>query len=140
MAKLSAVEFREKHARRLKASSEDIRAGIERVTVAPTHLAAKAKAKMKANIIRSIDDGKWERGLLRVDVAEWKEKAINKGLPRISIGIDEAAGKVEAFASDFLPFLDKVATKVNAMPDVTLEDSIARMTTQIREVSKFKRA
>ncbi|GAH61227.1 unnamed protein product [marine sediment metagenome] len=114
--------------------------GIERVTVSPTHLAVKAKAKMKANIVKSIDDGKWERGLLRVDVAEWKEKAINKGLPRISIGIDEAAGKVEAFASDFLPFLDKVATKVDAMPDVTLEDSIARMTTQIREVAKFKRS
>ena len=41
--------------------------------------------------------------------------------------------------SQFLPFLDSVQAKVKAMPSTTLEDNIARMTTQVREVAKFQK-
>jgi len=32
-----------------------------------------------------------------------------------------------------------VQSKVKAMPDTTLEDSINRMTTNVREIAKFRR-
>jgi len=140
MSKLTPLQAREKHARNLKNANEDMRIGIEAVTEAPTLKAAAAKVKMKANINKALDDGKWERGLKRVDLNQWKTAMIDKGLPRVAIGIDASAQKVEDFYGEFLPFLDTVAQKVNKMPDVTLDDSINRMTTQIREVAKFKRS
>lgn len=139
MAKLTAKEFQEKHARRLKQSTEDIRTGIERVTEAPTLKAAAKKQKMKTNLNAAIDSGKWERGLKRVTLEDWKKKAIEKGIGRIPAGIDEAAPKVVAFAEQLLPFQDKIQADIKKMPDVTLEDGIARMTKQVREMSKFQR-
>ena len=139
MARVNADQFVEKHARRLKGSVEDMRAGVERVTESPTAAAAAKKDKMRQNINAAIDSGKWERGLRRVPLDEWKSKMVNKGLSRVATGIDEAAPKVRAFAADFLPFLDNVTSQVRKMPDTTLEDNINRMTAQVRGVSKFSR-
>lgn len=137
--KVTAEEYAEKHARRLKASVEDIRRGIERVTESPTAKAAGKQDKMLANLTRAVQDGKWAAGLRRVTVEEWKAKTINKGLPRIAAGVDEAHDKVVAFATDLLAHEDGVLRKIETMPDLTLEDSINRASTWIREMSKFKR-
>jgi len=140
MAKLTAKEFQEKHNRRLKAATDDMRAGVERVTESPTAKAAKKADKMRANVVASIDNGKWAAGLNRVTLDDWKSKMINKGVGRVAAGIDEAAAKVEAFASELLPHIDKVKSEIERLPDVTLEDNIQRMTTFIRGMSKFKRS
>ena len=139
MAKLTAKEFQEKHNRRLKAATEDMRLGVERVTVSPTAEAAKKADKMRANIIQAIDSGKWAAGLNRVTLEDWKSKMINKGIGRVAAGIDEAEGKVIAFAEKLLPHIEAGQTAVNKLPDVTLEDSINRMTTFTRHMAKFKR-
>lgn len=139
MPKLTATEFQEKHARRLKAAAPDIRLGIERVSVSPTSLAAKKIDKMRTNLLAKIDDGTVARRLNAVTLDDWKKQALNVGIGRISAGIDAPAAKVISFADKFLPYLDQVKSKVDAMPDLTLEDSIARMTTQVREVAKFRK-
>ncbi len=139
MAKLTPQEFQEKHNRRLKAASEDMRLGVERVTEAPTLKAAKSVQKMRVNILKAIDDGKWEAGLKRVTLDDWKSKMINKGVGRVAAGIDEAAPKVIAFAEKLLPHIDAGKAAIEKLPDVTLEDSIARMTTFTRHMAKFKR-
>lgn len=139
MAKLTAKEFQEKHARRLKGAVDDMRKGVERVTDAPTAKAAAKQEKMRANILESIDNGKWAAGLNRVSLEEWKGKMLNKGVNRVASGIDEAAPKVEAFAAELLPHIDSVKSKIEKMPDVTLEDNIGRMTEFIRGMAKFKR-
>jgi len=139
MSKLTAKEVTEKHARRLKGAVEDMRTGVERVTESPTAKAAKAADKMKARIVASIDNGKWAAGLNRVSLDEWKSKMLTKGVNRVAQGIDEASGKVEAFYADLLPHIDRGKEKIAKMNDVTLEDSINRMTTFIRHMSSFKR-
>ena len=139
MAKLTAHEFQEKHARRLKASIEDMRLGVSKVTESPTAKAAKSVDKMRARIVESIDSGKWAAGLNRVTLEEWKSKMIDKGINRVAAGIDAASGKVIAFAEDLLPHVDVGQTLVKKMPDVTLEDSIARMTAFTRHMAKLKR-
>lgn len=137
MAKLTPIEFQEKHNRRLKAASEDIRRGIERVTVSPTAQAAGKIDKMKAHLIEAFDSGKVKRGLLSVTLEEWKRKALDVGVGRISAGIDASSGKVISFAEKLLPAVDAAQAKVKAMPDLTLDDSIRRMTTFVTEMSKF---
>jgi hypothetical protein len=139
MARVDAKGYQEKHARRLKASLDDIAAGVKKVTVAPTLEAAKKIDKMRANWIRAADDGKIEAGFKRVSLDDWKDSMLNKGVGNISRGIDGAAKKVEAFAEQFLPYLDAGVSKIKSMPDVTLEDGIQRAAEMIRHNAAFRR-
>lgn len=139
MAKLTAVEFQEKHARRLKASTEDVRRGIDRVTENPCEKAATKKDKMLTNLTASVQSGKWEAGLRRVSLEDWKKQARDVGVNRIAAGIDAAKIKVVAFAEELLPHIDRQKAKISAMPDVTLDDNINRMVSFARGMSEFKR-
>lgn len=139
MAKLSPQEFQEKHARRLKASVEDIRRGIDRVTENPMDKAAAKKDKMLQNITAAVNDGRWERGLKRVSLEMWKSKTRDVGVNRISAGIDAASAKVQAFAEELLTHIDAGQAKLKGMPDITLEDNINRMTSFVRHMANMKR-
>lgn len=139
MAKLTPEQFREKHARRLKGSVEDMRRGVENVTEAPTAKAAKKVDKMRTNILAALDSGKWAKRLEAVTLDEWKSKMINKGIGRVAAGIDAAGPKIEKFAAELLPHIDKVRSETEKMPDTTLEDNINRMVHFVRGMSKFER-
>jgi len=137
--KVTPEEYADKQARRLKAATEDIRRGVQRVTESPTAKAAAAKDKMIARLVESVNSGKWEAGLKRVTLEDWKSKMLEKGINRIAAGIDAAKPKVVAFATELLAFEDTLLSKVDAMPDLTLEDSISRATAWMRGMSKFQR-
>jgi len=139
MAKLTAAEFQEKHARRLKAATEDMRKGVMAVTKSPTAAAADKKEKMRANLTAALDSGKWEKGLRRVTLEDWKKKMVDVGVARVASGIDGAKAKTIAFADQLLPHIDSVQAEIKKLPDVTLEDSINRMTTFVRGMAKFQR-
>ena len=139
MPKLTPEEFAEKHNRRTKAALEDMRTGIERVTEAPTLKAAQKKEKMKAHLLQAVDSGKWETGLKRVSLEEWKSKMVDLGVNRVSAGLDANKVKVQDFASQLLPHIDAGQKAIEKMPDVTLEDSVNRMVAFIRHMSKFSR-
>ena len=140
MAKLSPQEFAEKWARRLQSAAPDIQKGVNRVDVAPTEKAAQKKDKMLANLTASVQNGKWEAGLRRVSLGDWKTQIINKGIPRISQGVQGAQGKVSEFANQLLSYQDSLSSQINSMPDLTLEDSINRMNAWVRGMAKFKRS
>lgn len=140
MAKLSATEFQEKHARRLKGAVEDIRKGIDRVTENPCDKAAAKKDKMLTNLTSAVQSGKWEAGLKRVPLEKWKKQARDVGVNRIAAGIDASKEKVVAFAEQLLPHIDRGQEKLKAMSDVTLDDNINRMTTFVRHMAEFKRS
>lgn len=139
MAKLTPVEYQEKHARRLTAAVPDIQKGIDRVTENPCEKAADKKDKMLANLTAAVQDGKWERGLRRVTLSEWKDKAKNIGAGRVAAGIAAAKTKVIAFAEELLPHIDAGQTALKTMPDISLEDNINRMVAFTRHMATFKR-
>jgi len=139
MARVNAQEFQEKHARRLKGALDDMRKGVERVTESPTEKAAAKAEKMRARLIESIDSGKWQRRLKAVSLDDWKRKMLDKGVGRVASGIDDAKDKTIAFAEQLLPHVDKGRDEIQRLPDVSLEDSINRMTTFVRHMAKFKR-
>lgn len=140
MAKLSAQEFAEKWQRRLQAAAPDIQRGIQRVDTAPTEQAAAKQDKMLANVTAAVQSGKWAAGLRRVTLSDWKKAAVEKGIPRISQGVANAAPKVSDFAGQLLPYQDNLKSQISNMPDLTIEDNINRMTTFIRGMAKFKRS
>lgn len=139
MAKLTAVEFQEKHARRLKAAVEDVRKGIDRVTENPCDKAAAKQDKMLTNLTAAVNSGKWAAGLKRVSLEDWKKAARDIGVNRIAAGIDAAKSKTIAFAEVLLPHIDRQLEKIKTMPDITLDDNINRMTTFIRGMAEMKR-
>ena len=136
--RVDAAGFQEKHARRLKASLEDVKKGIDRVTVSPGKLAAAKVDKMKAKLDEAFSSGKVKRALENVSLDSWKKDMLEKGVGRISGGIDRAKDKTIAFAEKLLPAVEAARNKVKAMPDLTIDDSIARATSFIKDMSKFK--
>ena len=135
---LTPQQYQEKHNRRLKASIPDITTGVNAVTASPMIAAAAKQAKMLERLTASVNAGKWSTALRAVTLEQWKSATVTKGIPRIAGGIDGAADKVTAFATRLLPFEATLAATVNALPDVTLEDSIARMTAWVRGMTTFR--
>lgn len=131
-------QFVEKHARRTKAAVPDYKAGVDRVDEAPGIKAAQKQEKMLAKLTEAVTSGKWADRVSSVTLLEWKAAAKDKGANRISAGVDGAASKVRAFASQVIPELERIKGEVDNMDDLTLEDSLARMRHQVVEMSKFE--
>lgn len=138
-ARVTPAEAAGKWARRLGSATEDVRRGIERVSEAPGVAAGRQQAKMLQKTTEAITSGKWKRNTEAVTLQQWKEAAIEKGVPRISTGATAAEPKMAAFMAELLPFVDAAVAKVKAMPSVTLDDNIARMTSYVRTMAGFRR-
>ena len=139
MAKLTPKQAQEKHARRLKAAIADITLGVDRVTEAPGVKAAAKADKMLARLTESVRDGTWAARVSGVSLEDWKRHMKEKGIPRISAGIDGAAAKTEDFFSQLFSYQDGLQSRLRGMPDLTLEDSISRMTTWVRGMAEFSK-
>ncbi len=140
MAKVNATEYAEKWARRIKGSTEDIRRGVQRTSEAPGMAAARQKELMKQKLIASIDDGTWERNVSAVTLQDWQDKMLDKGIPRLSAGVDSAQAKQVQMAEKLLADVDASVAVVNQTPRGDLEQNITRMTTFAREMAKKSKA
>lgn len=137
VAKTDPAQVAETWKNRLSAATTEIQNGVNRVTTAPGQQAAAKRDLWLARLQAS--QAKWARNVAAVPLDEWKNKMLTVGVPRIAQGAAANEHKMQDFMSEFLPFVNGVAQKVRSMPKSTLEDSIARATTQIRETAKFQR-
>lgn len=129
----------QKWKRNVQAATVDIQEGVQRVTESPAQKAIAKKDKMRQNILASIDDGSWEKGLSKVTLEDWREAMIKKGIPRMAQGAESGAPKMEAYMSKALPYMDALSARIAAMPDLNLTDSIARATAWITGMAEFKK-
>jgi len=139
MPRVTPEEGARKLIDRARAAAPHIADQVRKVTVAPTEVAATKIDKMRTNFLKAVDDGKVERGLRRVTLGDWQNAMINKGVPRISAGLEQAESKIIEFNRQFYPFLERVQDEVANMPDTSLEDNIQRAVHNIRRISEFKR-
>lgn len=137
MAKVTPQEFADKWSRRLGAAGEDIRRGIARTTEAPGIAAAAQQAVMLQNVTAAVSSGKWARRVGAVSLQDWQKSTTEKGIPRIATGAQAAQGKMARVASELLPAVDAAAAMANALPKGTIEDSVNRAATFMREMAKF---
>lgn len=138
MKNMTGSDFSEKWARRLSGATDDIRKGVEAVTEAPGRKAAAKKAKWVAKMTAAETQEKWARNVGAIPLEEWRAQVINKGIPRVSAGVEGARDKMTKFGEQLLAYQSTLLTKVSAMPDVTLADSEARMIEWMRGMAKFK--
>jgi len=138
MARVTAAEYAAKWGTRLKAAGEDIRRGIGKVAVAPTELAARQSALMLQKVTESVNNGTWAGQLRKVSLQDWQTAALNKGVQRISAGVDAAQVGQTAMAEQLLAAVDASVAEVNKTPRGDLETNIGRAATFSRQMAQRK--
>ena len=138
MAKVTAAQYVEKWGRRLQGATTDIRNGVGRVTEAPGIKAARKADKMLAGITEAITSGKWANAVANVTLEEWKNATIDKGIGRISAGVEAALPKQLQMAEKLLAAVDSVNASIDVMPDNTLEERIQRSVQFQRKMAEMK--
>lgn len=136
MPKLTPGELAAKWATRTGAATQDVVAGVSRVTEHPGRKAAAQQQVWAANTAAAQE--KWARRVQAGSLEEWKA-ATTAGANRIASGVQQKKGKVEAFWQEFGPFQDAVTQQTAAMPRGSLDQNLARMLNQARRTSEFKR-
>lgn len=104
--------------------------GINGVQTAPGQLAARASAKYLARVQANVM--KFERNSAAVDLATWKQAAIDKGAPRLASGAAAAKSKVGAFQQSFFAYLKAGQSQIDNMPTDTLDQALAKANAQAR--------
>ena len=138
MPKITPKEAADKWARRTAAAVPDYTAGILRVTESPMEAAAEAAEKMLQNLLEAVQSGRWARSLKKVSLAEWKEATTKKGSARLAQGVQGATKKQEDYYNEVFPYLETIQAEIAAMPDLGIEDSIARSAHLQRRMHEFK--
>lgn len=120
---LSAGDISTKWNTRMKQSVGDIQKGIDSITESPMEKAIASKDKMLQGVTAAINDGRWEAGLRKVSLADWKTKTKQKVSERLAGGVDGAMGKRREFDTWLVQTLNNVLPEIAAMPKMTIEDS-----------------
>lgn len=130
----------QKWSNRLSQSGEAIRQGVQAVNESPTQKAAARADAYVAGIQRAVADGKYQRGLERVSLEDWRRAMLEKGVQRISTGASQAQPKMESFLQEFLPHVESGQRMLESMPRGSLEQNVQRMIAMVQHNAKFRRS
>jgi len=138
MVEKTVDQVKEKWKRRLKASTEDMRAGVEALTESPTKLAIAQKELLKKKLIEAIDSGRWDKQLAKVSLDDWKKAYIETGIGRVASGVEKADKKMEDFFSYLMPAVKAAKSEIKTPKTGEIEDSVARAAEFMRAMHKRK--
>ena len=133
---LTPQQAAQKWSRNLASSGESIREGVQDVTQSPTAKAADRAEAYVAGVTRNVD--KWQRGLKKVSLEDWKQAMLTKGLPRIAAGASAGEPKMLSFLDSFLPYVAAGKKDLERMPRGDLQTNIARAVAMMEHNAKFK--
>lgn len=122
---------------RLQGATQEMTQGVARVQTAPGVQAAAKFDKWMAGIQANAQ--KWRRNVAAVPLQQWQTSMTQIGIPRVGEGAAKKAGKYQAFAADFYPFLQQAMAKVNAMPDATFEARLQKANAMATALHQYKR-
>lgn len=111
--------------------------GAQAVTVAPGQKAAAAADKWLIRVQASKQ--KFINNTGRVSLQQWQDAYIKVGIPRVSQGAQAKQTKYTDAMSAFLPYLAQGVAKIDAMPNNSLADAIARATAMIQHNAAYQR-
>lgn len=136
--RMSPAEAQQKWQSRTAGSTQEMVAGVQRVTEAPGAKAAAKSQKWLAAVTAA--EPKFRRNVAAVTLEEWKKAMLEVGVPRVASGVQAKGHKWGKFAAEFFPHLDEGIRRVNAMPDTSFEDRLARMVAMVRHTHGFQRS
>lgn len=135
--KANADQATAKWLQNIGTATDRMKSGAMAVTVAPGQKAAAAADKWLQRVQQS--QAKYKNNVARVSLQQWQDSYVNVGIPRVSQGAQAKKAKYTAAMADFLPYLAQGVAKIDAMPKVTLADSIARATAMIQHNAQYVR-
>ena len=139
MARLTPEQAADKLIRRAQGAVTDYVAGVKAVVDAPTAQAARNLDKAQMNYTEAVQSGRMAKRLNAVSKEDWIKATSEKGQARYAPGLTASKDKVTGFFNEFLPYADRVSAEVAGMPDLTIEDSVARASHAIRRLHEFER-
>lgn len=120
-------QISDKWNKNLKSAVPYIQQGIDNMQVSPTEEAAKKQDKMLQNVQEAVSSGRWATALRGVSKADWQAVTKKKVASRLAGGVDEAMPKRQKFDTYLVNTLNGILPGIAAMPDMTLDDSKARV-------------
>lgn len=102
--------------------------GVANVTTAPNAQAAAALPRWIASVNSKAVQDKYVSKNNAVTLQSWQAATTTYGVPNLTRGAAKGQSKYTTFAQKFYPFLSANLAKIQAMPNVTLQDRIARAT------------
>jgi hypothetical protein len=118
-------------------ATAQITRGVNAVTVSPGQKAAAAADKWLAKVTQA--KAKFAARVGALSLQDWQTAMTNYGIPRIAQGATAKQGKMLAFQTEWLAFLNANQSKIDRMSTNTIEDGIAKVTAQIRLNASFRR-
>ena len=112
--------------------------GVQNVTTAPNAAAAQALPRWIASVTSKDTQDKYVAKNNAVTLQSWQQATVQFGVPNLSRGAQKGQTKYAAFANSFYPYLSTGLAQIAAMPNVTLEDRIARSTAMMRYNAQYK--
>lgn len=134
----SPQQVADKWATNLGGAATAIKDGVNGVTTAPTALAAAAEGRYISGVQAAVASGKWQAGLNRVSLQDWKDSMLQKGLARVGPGAAAAKGKFAAFMQQLLPYQQQLIASLPPRGD--LNANIQRMVAMAQGMHNFRRS
>jgi hypothetical protein len=136
--RMTGADFQALHAKNLKAATDEIRKGVDAVTVSPGQQAAAAKDVYVAKMTSAEVQDRWAKNVSKVNLDDWKNKIKNKGIGRISAGLDEAATKIQDFGDKLIAFQKSALPAFNSRRPLTVDDAAQKAADWIKKMGEFK--
>jgi len=132
MARVTAQQWLQDWGNGLNGSAAKIKAGVQKVNVAPGVSAASKESKMLSNTTAAITSGKWSRNVQAVSLSQWQDAMSTKGTQNISSGVAQAQKTKVNAITKMLADTDAAVAQVDNMPTDTMEQRIAKATAYMR--------
>ena len=139
---ISPEEWAEKQVSRASAAASEWEKNVQRPRRDPIKAAIAAAPKRKQKLMESLDQGKWEKAMAKVDEDLMYVVIRKRGASAFRAGIEDRKGKVVARAKELQPMVAALKATIDAMPDVTDADREKRLLAARRgmiEIGKKRR-
>lgn len=116
-----------KWAANLQNNIQSVTDGVNAVTQSPTAKAAENLDAYVRNTMAAVQSGRMAASLNAVSLDQWKTAFLQKGIPRIQGGAQQAIPKVQKFMSSWLPVMQAASAQVAGMPKGTTQAALDRV-------------
>lgn len=124
---IDAEEWAEKQVKRAAAAASDWEKNVLRPRRDPLKAAIAAAPKRKQKLLESLEQGKWEKAMARVDEDLMYATIRKRGASAFRAGIEDRKAKVVARVKELQPLVAALKKEIDAMPDVSDSDREARL-------------
>ena len=126
MAKKTPEQIAEKYQRGVAGAGADYSMGVQNPSRPWASSTAKGAGRWAAGVQEAIQNKSFERGVAAAGDAKWQAAAVGKGAQRYQAAAQEAAQEYAKVAGQIMSAGAAAQSAVQAMPNETLEQRIAR--------------